>query len=145
MVLVGAVILFVSGENSNSAPADFALNETSSTRSYNLTATAAEDYTTYSQYAAPADQYKVKRFYFVFDNTSDSVISVGSLDFSCYAEDISCETWVYGNDEDIFPIWVECQPGETVKGWIYFTVPVDTSTSQYVIEYLHTTKFVVED
>jgi hypothetical protein len=141
MVLVGAVILFVSGENFDSVPVDFALNETSTTRSYNLTATAAEEFTTYSQYAAPAEGYEVERIYFVFDNTSESSINIGSLDFSCYADDIMCENWVFGNEEDAFPIGTECKSGETVEGWIYFTVPSDFQ--KCIIEFLNTTKFVI--
>jgi hypothetical protein len=90
------------------------------------------DYTTDNEYLAPKSGNKYIYAEFSIENLGDNDYSVGSVSFSCYADDTDCPQSVLIGDDTMTSI-TTLSPGRNTKGRIYFEVP--TNSSKIEIEF----------
>lgn len=118
-----------SGDDTNtSAPASQSeqkltanVGDTLTTENLKITYTACEDYTGYSQYAAPKSGYKVIRLSFNVENVGSSDRFISYFDFDCYADDVAMEAY-YSVDDSLS---ATISAGRKASGCVYFEVPKD--------------------
>lgn len=105
------------------------VGDTLTTESLNITYTACEDYTGYSQYSAPKSGNKIIRLSFSVENTGSSDRHISYFDFKCYADDAAAEAY-YSVDDDLS---ATISSGRKASGCVYFEVPKDAQSIE--VEY----------
>lgn len=115
------------------------------TNTLKITYLACEDYTGYNEYLGPKDGYKVVALKLEAENISSSDTYLSMFEFSCYADDVAMEEFIYG--DDLFSSDV-ISSGRKMSGYIYFEVPKDAENIEveYETDYWSSKKaiFVVE-
>lgn len=79
----------------------------------------------YNKYSVPEEGYEYIRVGFVIENQSDAVKPFGSVQFACYADGVEMKQHHSVNYEDAMRVSAPVDAGETMKGNVYFKVPVD--------------------
>lgn len=80
------------------------------------------DWKGYSRYSEPQSGNKIVRAFFVFENISNTDRSCGSIDFSCYADGLSCSQYYWSSDDAL--TYTSLSPGRKLQGYIAFEVPI---------------------
>ncbi len=115
------------------------------TDSLKITYLACEDYTDYNEYLGPKAGYKVVALKLEAENISSTDTYLSMFDFSCYADDVTMEEYLYG--EELFSTDI-ISSGRKMSGYIYFEVPKDAESIEveYETDYWNNQKaiFVVK-
>lgn len=95
-----------------------------------ITYVTCEDYTGYNEYLGPKDGYKVVALKLEAENISSTDAYLSMFEFSCYADDVTMEEFLYG--DELFSSDV-ISSGRKMSGYIYFEVPKDAENIE--VEY----------
>lgn len=105
------------------------VGDTLTTETLKITYTACEDFTGYSQYAAPKSGNKIVRLSFSVENIGSSDRFISYMDFKCYADDVAAEGYYYADDD----LSATISSGRKTTGCVYFEVPKDAQSIE--VEY----------
>ena len=105
----------------------------------------SKEYTDYDEYLGPKDGYKVIALKLEAENISNSDAYLSMFEFSCYADDVAMEEYIYG--DNLFSTDV-ISSGRKMSGYMYFEVPKDADKIEieYETDYWDNQKaiFIVE-
>lgn len=105
-----------------------------------LTYISCGEYSDSNMFVKPGEGNKFVSFEFEFENTSDSDISVGSFDFSCYADGYEASQALITSDNSLTSI-TTLSAGRKATGIVVFEVSEDASE----IEVEYETNFWTQD
>lgn len=110
------------------------------TKSMRISYLSCGEYTSYDEFSKPKDGNKVIFCEFEFENISDSDKLASSFDFSCFADNNSCEEYIWSNDN----LSATLSAGRKAKGKIYFEVPKNASDIEieYDSDWLSSSKII---
>lgn len=97
-----------------------------------LTYISCGEYSDSNMFVEPGEGNKFVSFEFEFENTSDSDISVGSFDFSCYADGYEASQALITSDDSLTSI-ATLSPGRKASGIVVFEIPA--SAAEVEVEY----------
>ena len=112
----------------------FAVGESYEDRSVKITFVSAnDDFTNYSRYAEIPAGYKVVEAIFTFENKGSDDFLATDMDFTCYADNESCDNF-YSVNDTYMGFSDNLSSGKTASNRaVYFTVPENASS--IVLEY----------
>lgn len=103
------------------------------------------EYTDYDEYFGPKSGNKVVYLKLEAENIGNSDTYLSMFEFSCYADDVTAEEYIYG--DNLFSTDV-ISSGRKMSGYMYFEVPKDAEVIEveYETDYWDNQKaiFVVE-
>lgn len=103
------------------------------------------EYTDYDEYFGPKSGNKVVYLKLEAENISSTDTYLSMFEFSCYADDVAAEEYIYG--DNLFSTDV-ISSGRKMSGYMYFEVPKDAETIEveYETDYWDNQKaiFIVE-
>lgn len=111
----------------------YRLNKEYVSNKVSLTMTKFEDFTPENILIQPKEGYKIVRAYFIFKNLGNDKALFGTSNFTCYADDCACDVYVWGSNTEDIPITKVVDNGRSLKGWVYFQIPIETKV--FEIEY----------
>lgn len=91
------------------------------TKSLRISYLSCGVYSGYDQFTAPKDGNKIIYCEFEFENISNSDKFVSSFDFNCFADDNSCDEYIWANDN----LSATISAGRKAKGKVYYEVPAN--------------------
>lgn len=112
--------------NQSSAPVktEYSVGDTLQDGNLQIVYMSSGDYIEENQFSQPKDGYKYIYLQFAFINTSDkSDAHISSFNFSAYADGYAADMYFGGGDT----LSATLSAGRSTSGYVYFTVPVDTS------------------
>ena len=115
------------------------------TDSLKITYTDCGEYTDYDEYFGPKSGNKIVYLKLEAENISSTDTYLSMFEFSCYADDVAAEEYIYG--DKLFSTDV-ISSGRKMSGYMYFEVPKDAEVIEveYETDYWDSQKaiFVVE-
>ena len=115
------------------------------TDSLKITYLDCGEYKNYNEYLGPKSGNKIVYLKLEAENISNSDTYLSMFEFSCYADDVAAQEYIYG--DNLFSTDV-ISSGRTMSGYMYFEVPKDAEVIEveYETDYWDNQKaiFVVE-
>lgn len=98
------------------------------------------EYKDYDEFTKPKNGNKIVYFEFEFENISDSDKLASSLDFNCFADNNSCDDYIWTKDN----LSANISSGRKAKGKVYFEVPQNAKEIEleYDASWLSSTKII---
>lgn len=114
----------------DSAKESYSVGETWQNKFMTLEYTECGEFTDYSEYSQPAEGNKIVYANFNFENVSDTDQVAMYTDFTCYADDESCQQY-YGMDETGMDFCETLSAGRKCSGTVAFEVPIDAKSIEF--------------
>lgn len=116
-------------KNETTTQAKYKEGDIIETKNLRISYLSCGEYKNFDEFSEPKDGNKVVYFEFEFENISNSDKRASYFDFKCFADDISCDEYIWTNDD----LSATISSGRKAKGKVYYEVP--KSAKEIELEY----------